>query len=417
MYNSFLLPASIGLCWIFSSESLRVFGAGTGFFGWYNPFALLAIAVLYFYSRSLVEQASRHNKFLSPYGMICKRLGTLPAMTILLASRLSLAIVIPMAMLVTAGFTFNEIFVYWFPNFGFAFLLLGFVLFLHILGGPVPHYMQVFFAAVTIAAILILIFAGFAGTITSLEGDMPTSKISSNLSLHHTFSFLLLFLGFESLSFRAAKRGRIMTVFGGSVCILVLWGFLGLFLTPQTKLIDSTVPYLTAARYVLGPQGRFLMGVVIISACLGATNGFFIMAQNGLEALIDSHRLPVHISHRGRSVLLAALIAVSIGGLMAAGTAGSYKLEAYILGTLLLWLFYQKLELVAALTQSEKRGDKNRATYLLAALWPLATLWLLFSFSDTFTLACFIASVLLAGFLLSWLWYKQGRRSTNNSKS
>ncbi len=42
-----------------------------------------------------------------------------------LATTFSLAIFLSTGMLVTAGFTFNETFLYWFPNFGFSAILLN----------------------------------------------------------------------------------------------------------------------------------------------------------------------------------------------------------------------------------------------------------------------------------------------------
>jgi len=55
--------------------------------------------------------------------------GDLPALLIPLSGRLVTTLAAATGLLVTAGIVFNEAFIYWFPNFAFAFILLG-VLFL-----------------------------------------------------------------------------------------------------------------------------------------------------------------------------------------------------------------------------------------------------------------------------------------------
>lgn len=63
-----------------------------------------------------------------------KNLGNWAALLLPLSSRLSLTLVAATGLVATAGFVFNEVFVYWFPNFLFAYLLLGLILIVNLLG-------------------------------------------------------------------------------------------------------------------------------------------------------------------------------------------------------------------------------------------------------------------------------------------
>ncbi len=61
--------------------------------------------------------------------------GSLIASTLLLLSRPVLAVCLGTATLVAAGFVFNEVFIYWFPNFGFAVVLMLTLLALNLISG------------------------------------------------------------------------------------------------------------------------------------------------------------------------------------------------------------------------------------------------------------------------------------------
>ena len=67
-----------------------------------------------------------------PADMLLTQFGPFVANFITLLARLPLLFFLPVSILVAAGFVFNEVFVHWFPNFGFAGLLLLLVILLQV---------------------------------------------------------------------------------------------------------------------------------------------------------------------------------------------------------------------------------------------------------------------------------------------
>jgi len=65
--------------------------------------------------------------------------GSLAASILLLISRPVLAVCLGTATLVASGFVFNEVFIYWFPNFGFAVLVMLTLLILNLTCARTAH--------------------------------------------------------------------------------------------------------------------------------------------------------------------------------------------------------------------------------------------------------------------------------------
>jgi len=83
-------------------------------------------------------------------------LGTLPAIVLPLCARLVLLVCASTGILAIAGYVFNEVFVYWFPNLGFSFCLLGLFLMLNLLGPRVAKTAQFFFVMIALSGLLVL---------------------------------------------------------------------------------------------------------------------------------------------------------------------------------------------------------------------------------------------------------------------
>ena len=69
----------------------------------------------------------------------------------------TVAIMIATSLVVTSGFVFNEVFVYWFPNFLFAFILLGIIFMINIFGEKLWGGFQIFSIASVFVGMIILI--------------------------------------------------------------------------------------------------------------------------------------------------------------------------------------------------------------------------------------------------------------------
>jgi hypothetical protein len=79
--------------------------------------------------------------------------GPLAAAFLLLMARPVVAVCLATAVLVTSGFVFNEVFFYWFPNFGFAALVLGGLLIVNVIGPQVAAALQLMLASIAIIGI------------------------------------------------------------------------------------------------------------------------------------------------------------------------------------------------------------------------------------------------------------------------
>ena len=83
-------------------------------------------------------------------------LGHRNAAIILICGKLPFAVCASAGLVVSAGFVFNEVFVYWFPNFAFASLLLVSITLLNIFGKKPALVTQVITLAVARIGLLIL---------------------------------------------------------------------------------------------------------------------------------------------------------------------------------------------------------------------------------------------------------------------
>ena len=79
--------------------------------------------------------------------------GPLAAALLLLMARPVAAVCLATAVLVTSGFVFNEVFLYWLPNFGFAALVLGGLLIVNVIGPQVAADLQLMLASIAIIGI------------------------------------------------------------------------------------------------------------------------------------------------------------------------------------------------------------------------------------------------------------------------
>lgn len=260
-------------------------------------------------------------------------------MSLILASRVSLVLLLPTGLLVSAGFAFNEIFLYWFPNFGFAFLLLAGITLLHLAGERFAVAAQPFLAGIGLVCLLLLCLAGLGG---------PASSRPISVDVGFTFTpevatgALLLLLGTDYITPGRNRDSRLPPLAALFFCLMVFlfWSMISLQYVQGETLLASTIPHLLVAREILGEPGRILMGCVVISGSCAAVNAFFHLATRSLAGLAERNLLPGHPSgplRRRRFVLLFALV---ITALLLGGLAGHDIIESYIQATLLMWLLH-----------------------------------------------------------------------------
>jgi len=117
-----------------------------------------------------------------------------PVTILSLGSRVAFTVCAATGLLATAGFTFNEVFVYWFPNFGFAFLLLGVLLAANLIGRGIPQGIQIACTGAALAGLLVL--SGVGLTVQSAVAE-SAQRIAAIPDPRALFAGVLILVGFD----------------------------------------------------------------------------------------------------------------------------------------------------------------------------------------------------------------------------
>ncbi|RUM43678.1 MAG: hypothetical protein DSY80_05285, partial [Desulfocapsa sp.] len=356
--------------------------------------------LLYFFTGKAVNSALTPSSASSETTLLQNSFGKYGAGTLTIASCLPLLIIAATALLVTSGYTFNEVFLYWFPNFGFAFLLLALLTLLQFLPVKQIHRVQLFFVSLAGMGILIL---GIYGTISPDKSmgfifRMPEQFSASGLSS----ALLLLFFAGSNL-LRGKEKGR-PYLLGIALLVFLPWMFASLAHVNPERLAISTIPFMTASRTIMGDAGRQIMGVVVIAGSCAAFTGFTLLCRQKIEELSQNMMAPSFLAAGGQRWLLPPLIAVVAGACMATGLAGDELLEILLRSTLLLWLLCYCFVGVAAVFSKKSAGAANSSVSGIAVFLLIAGfLTILFGDPHTMELLKYITLLLLASFSLATL--------------
>ena len=286
--------------------------------------------------------------------------GPVAAITVNLASRVLAALLLMTTLPVAAGYVFNEMFVYWFPNFGFAFLLLAFLATIQLVSRRLAQRLQLLLTGAAAVGM------GGVSLAALYSGSLPTA-----LFLPASFDSLTpLLAGFMALSacdLAPVSTGRRGRGCGSTAALLVAGTLLGLFsvaalsVVPASRLADSTIPHLLVARGALGQGGRLFMGAVVIAGSAAAINGLLLALPviSGEMATALKVPLSARASTRLRRVTVAAACAAA-AACMAAGVAGSPRISQYLAAAILMWVLrhgFLQLAIVCLLL-ARRRGQR-----------------------------------------------------------
>lgn len=341
--KTILTPVAFAIGMMVSSDTLASLGTflgNTGILG----IGLLFLGLLVY---SNIISQYRHLFHYYPHlstenEIINSVMGTTPALFPFFIKLVTTAFV-STGLLVSAGFVFNEVFLYWFPNFGFAFILLGLLTIFQFLPEKTIDNIQILFAGIVLSGLLILIFTGLFTIGSGLPQNPEILKTSSAYSISQTvFIPLILFIGFDlGLSLKNSERqptdtfiALIYTVL--IMCVLfALWGVVSITFVPLEKLSITSIPHIIAAKKVLGGPGRLIMGTIVILGTLGCIHALFTNITRSVSLLLETKLIP---KRAVKPKLILCLIALAIAGMMALGVAGEETLETFIRGSLILWL-------------------------------------------------------------------------------
>jgi amino acid transporter len=399
-----------------SPDSLVLLGNAMGAAGVLFVIAVLTATVAHLLTALSYRKLSK--SFPGPAGIgseavfLKEILGPVPAIVLPLCSRVLFAVCAATGVLVTAGFVFNEVFLYWFPNFGFAFALLGVLLAINVL--RVSGAAQVFFVATSVIGLALLTVLGLAGALE--KGAQTSTAVSTMGTLKAAPVGLLLLIGYDlggQESVRGTegelKTGVIYSPMAVAIFIIsvlfCLWGLVSARYVPLEKLAETTIPHTVAAREILGQKGRMVMGIVAIAGTCGAVNALFASVSRMLSGMAFQGLLPRFLTLPHISVLV---LAGGTAASMALGMAGEPMLDILIKAGLCFWLLDYCAAYLCAMVLGSRTGVVDRIVPAVGILLMLAGLTGLFIFGKEIVLlakSMFIIFTTILVFSLLWVSY------------
>ncbi|MGD8227116.1 MAG: APC family permease [Desulfobacteraceae bacterium] len=342
-----LIAIAMGL--LLSPGSLTILGNSMGIAGAPFLLAILTGLVVHLFTALGFGELSLH--FSGPDGearLFKESMGPTPALVLPLCSRILFTLCAATGIFATAGYAFNEIFILWFPNLGFSFCLLGFLLLINCLGHRVSNKAQIVFAAMTVLGLLTLSIVG----LFHLGEAPPAFEASNPAPLHpgRAIPFaLVLFVGFDLAFFARGNNVRhsmnlIRSMILGillAATILALWGLVSLKYVSPGKLTDTSIPHMIAARIIMGESGRFIMGLVVLAGSCAAVNALLMGVSEMISGMAKQGLLPAFLSMRPKRVPIGLILLVlGIAIMMATGMAGKPELETYTKAAIWFWLLH-----------------------------------------------------------------------------
>ncbi len=397
-----------------SPEVQTMLGNGVGQTGSLFFAAMAVAAIAQLFTIRLYDQLRTLTPYKGESAFMADNFGQPTALFFFFSARLVFMATISTIILVTAGFVFNEIFLYWFPNFAFSFLLLTLMLFANMIGADFAGRLQGALVTTVLLAMLILAIAGFMA---------PTVEIATQTSFNPRALLLpfLMMIGMELFIFSHGpskqKNNAGAIVMAGlifAVLVLMLWGGAMLQVVSPDKLTASFNPHTVAARQALGQPGRIIVGIMIIAGAAATVNGLLTSLTKQTQDMALAGKIPFFLSKGGNHFPLPLfLLAACPAILMAMGMAGQDITEVYIRASLLFWLLHFACMHLAAFRNNfrQKKGH-----FLTALLFTAVTAGLLLTDPNQQELRQSLANIaFISAFmsiLLFFITYKLSRGET-----
>ena len=354
--------------------------------------------------------------------------GPLMATVLPLCARVVYTVAAATGILAIAGYVFNEVFVYWFPNLGLSFCLLGMVVGLSLAGPRVATLAQLSYVILALGGLLCLSAMGLFGC-RPVPSGFEVTAASSFVTVRSLLAGLVLFVGFELALFTTPSTagtpsppGRLMAL---SLVLAALvfsgWGIASIRCVASTSLAESTVPHMVTARAIGGDRGRAVMGVVVLAGTCATVHTILRAGSHMLAGMATHGLLPAWLGWRqARPALL--VLAAGPAVMLAMGMAGEPETEVYTRAGVLFWLL-----LYAAMHLAVFMGLSHQ-TFRTAWHWSispvgvallglgtlgLGVLGLVWSDHEATHLVAFMvcAGATASGLSLAWLgWRRCGQR-------
>lgn len=328
-----LTAALLAMGFMLSPRALMITGSGIGLSG--NWYFLIAAFLLATHLATIPQRTSNRK---STYADALESFGY--------GVRFFSLVFFSCSILGIAGYAFNEVFLYWFPNFLFSFIILAFSFFTSLAPSCIAKKIQLIVIITILVSIVFL-------SVASLWAPSPNESNSPDFFLPYGLSpfseglFFMtpLLIGYELYASSSTKNkisgASYALALGMAVLFLSIFAYAALSVSGAEKLADSTVPYMIGARKILGQTGRYIMGGIIILGSYVAFNTILLFLKAPFVTLMDSHpssRLPS--SMLGKQVVATTIPALTVSILLLRGYAGEIITESYIAGGFALWFVF-----------------------------------------------------------------------------
>ncbi|MBU0514730.1 MAG: hypothetical protein KJ621_08150 [Proteobacteria bacterium] len=407
--GSYLSWVCLALGWMLGPESLVTLGRGVGQLG----LVFVGLAVVW----AAVHFTAANSGTARPGGTWDAALS--------LAGRSVVAGCGVTLILARAGYVFNEVFVYWFPNLGFSFVLLALLAGLNLAWPWAADRAQVLFVAVVVTGLMALTVFGLfnlagLGPGAATRGQSPWAYLACCLvGLTQTTGWqeaasravmlgATLFIGYELAGFGpgglAKNQGQGRTfrlAVLAAAAVFVLWGLVSYAYVPPARLAQSTVPYALTAWYVAGETGRIIIGLVLLGSCLAAANALLRGAAGAIAGLAENEKLPGWLARRAeRRPWPILLLGSGVAAMLGLGYAGEPVTALYLRGGIGLWLL---LYAVKSWTRTPRGpvGWSAAGSRLAGLLLAGAVAGLVWTDPDPVRLASFMAAAWGAALVLT----------------
>lgn len=306
-----------------------------------------------------------------------------------------------------AGYAFNEVFVYWFPNFLFSFIILICSFLTAILPASKAQKLQLASIILVLIGITVLSVAASWATppnVSSPDFFAPygASPFSDGLLL-----MAPLLLGYELYTPPSSSNGTSQKSYalalGLTVVFLSIFAYASLCVSGTEKLADSTVPYMIGARKILGQTGRYIMGAIIIFGSYAAFTSTLLFLKKPFDKFVASSPSTKKTNNRlSKKVITAAIPTLTVSVLLFRGYAGEPITESYIAGGFALWFVFYGLSAASSIKSANSILQKIGTSFGILSCFYLAYVVLQLSEAPVKGLSVAIGFTLAIAVLTFW---------------
>jgi hypothetical protein len=247
--------------------------------------------------------------------------------------------------LAAAGYTFNEVFVRWFPNLLFSGCFLVFIGVVNFAGKTISGYMQNIALLLVVGSILLLVAIGLFTLDRPLLGDGGTTS-ATTFEPRSLFMLFWLFMAAELAldhnhrnGVQFSERYALVAAFGAALVVYWLWAIISMASTPHATLSQSTGPHTFTAHLLAGATGRTIMGVAVLAGTFAALNTLMRGAGEALRAALAPLQRQWPFAERLTQEKAALLfITILIAGMLLTGMAGKEETFTFKRSAFYIWL-------------------------------------------------------------------------------